>query len=90
LGYYEEQATEAAAAEENHKDKFDEASQKIKILEEQLAETHSKLEHFLTEKESLAQANSSLNEGLFSWQNFWRNATVAVSLLFGKYCPIMF
>jgi hypothetical protein len=28
-------------------------------------------------------------EGLFSWQIFWRNATVAVSLLFGKYCPIM-
>jgi hypothetical protein len=26
---------------------------------------------------------------LFSWQNFWRNATVAVSLLFGKYCPII-
>jgi hypothetical protein len=28
-------------------------------------------------------------KGLFSWQNFWRNATVAVSLLFDKYCPIM-
>jgi hypothetical protein len=28
-------------------------------------------------------------KGLFSWQNFWRNATVAVSLLFGKYCSIM-
>jgi hypothetical protein len=27
--------------------------------------------------------------GLFSWQNFWRNAIVAVSLLFGKYYPIM-
>jgi hypothetical protein len=27
--------------------------------------------------------------GLFSWQNFWQNATVAVSLLFGKYCPII-
>jgi hypothetical protein len=26
---------------------------------------------------------------LFSWQNFWRNATVAVSLLFGKYYPII-
>jgi hypothetical protein len=29
------------------------------------------------------------NKGLFSWQNLWQNATVAVSLLFGKYCPIM-
>jgi hypothetical protein len=28
-------------------------------------------------------------KGLFSWQIFWRNVTVAVSLLFGKYCPIM-
>jgi hypothetical protein len=27
--------------------------------------------------------------GCLVWQNFWRNATVAVSLLFGKYCPIM-
>jgi hypothetical protein len=26
---------------------------------------------------------------LFSWQNFWQNTTVAVSLLFGKYCPII-
>jgi hypothetical protein len=26
---------------------------------------------------------------LFSWQKFWRNAIVAVSLLFGKYCPII-
>jgi chromosome segregation ATPase len=69
LGYYEEQATEAAAAEENHKVKFDEASQKIKILEEQLEETQSKVEHFLTEKESLAQANSSLNVELEVHQN---------------------
>jgi hypothetical protein len=29
------------------------------------------------------------NRGLFSWQNFWRNATVSVSLLFDKYCLIM-
>jgi hypothetical protein len=25
----------------------------------------------------------------FRCQNFWQNATVAFSLLFGKYCPIM-
>jgi hypothetical protein len=30
-----------------------------------------------------------LTKGLFSWQNFQRNVTVAVSLLFGKYCLIM-
>jgi hypothetical protein len=33
--------------------------------------------------------NPNKTQGLFGWQNFWRNATVAVSLLFGKYCPIM-
>jgi hypothetical protein len=29
------------------------------------------------------------SQGLFTSQKFWRNATVAVSLLFGKYCLIM-
>jgi hypothetical protein len=46
--------------------------------------------HFLSV--ALAERKPALfghTKGLFSWQNFWRNATVAVSLLFGKYCPIM-
>jgi hypothetical protein len=34
-------------------------------------------------------AVTEIGKGLFSWQNFWRNATVAVSLLFGKYCLII-
>jgi hypothetical protein len=31
----------------------------------------------------------SRSKRLFSWQKFWRNDTVTVSLLFGKYCPII-
>jgi golgin subfamily A member 4 len=69
LGYYEEQATEAAATEENHKVKYDEAAQKIKSLEEQLAEAQRKVEHFLAEKENLSLANSSLNVKLKEHQN---------------------
>jgi chromosome segregation ATPase len=64
LGYYEEQATEAAANEENHKVKFDEAVHKLKNLEAQLAETQNKVELFHAEKENLISANSSLNEEL--------------------------
>uniref|UniRef100_A0ACD5UTP7 Uncharacterized protein n=1 Tax=Avena sativa TaxID=4498 RepID=A0ACD5UTP7_AVESA len=64
LGYYEEQATEAAANEENHKVNFDEAVHKLKNLESQLAETQNKVELFHTEKENLISANSSLNEEL--------------------------
>jgi golgin subfamily A member 4 len=79
LGYYKEQATEAAAAEENRKVKFDEASQKIKILEEQLAETQSKLEHFLIEKESLTQTNSTLNEELELHQNKLNDLQLALA-----------
>jgi golgin subfamily A member 4 len=79
LGYYKEQATEAAAAEENRKVKFDEASQKIKILEEQLAETHSKVEHFLTKKESLVQENSSLNKEFEVHQNKLNDLQLALA-----------
>ena len=53
LGYYEEQATEAAANEEKHKVKFDEVVHKLKSLEAQLAETQNKVDLFQNRERKL-------------------------------------